>query len=141
MSDRLPAEDNPIVAADIYPAKVTVPYDAIDPDRDELARIGYRDGDSLTLRACRVVVTRERLYVWATPMGFPSVVYEREWFDECDVQARPAARCAVGVRNDDGSFGPIVVIEPDPAAGCGCGSPLKSLSPFVPYRTGPLDPP
>lgn len=127
----------PVVVRDIFPGKVTVPRDAVDEDRDQLARIGYLDGERYTLRGCRVVVTRERLYVWATPMGFPAVVYERRHSGHLvDFLRATATRDGVSTTTADGGY--LLLAEPDEAAGCGCGSPLKSLQPFVPYRTGPL---
>lgn len=123
---------------DVYPAMVAVPLGAVDPRTDPISTIAHHDDTHLRLRACRTVITRERLYVWATPMGFPSIVYERLWtaWDPLPEHARPGEPLTLSVSAYDLEW--QIAIVSDEAAGCGCGSPLKSLQPFTPYRLGPL---
>jgi hypothetical protein len=96
--------------------------------RDRMpARVRLPDG--VDIAECRAVLTQERLYVWAaTPAG---VELRAELPYDPDRSVTPRGdRALWTVQTPEG----IATVER--GAGCGCGSPLRTLVPFTPMRSG-----
>jgi len=104
----MPAEADPVVIRDVFPAEVALP--------------------GQHLRSARVVVTRARVYAW---IGDRELILDAEYDPgESAVPAlnAPPSRAA-HLRLADGSE-----VHVNKQRGCGCGSPLKGWQPWSPFR-------
>lgn len=106
-----------MVVRDLFPALVTLP------------------GRAGAIRDARVVVTRERVYVWQWLPAGPDLVFT-EVFDQAGEtfgmvpNAPPTKPLRVEL--------PAGRLEVTWAGGCGCGNPLRSWSPWSPWLVGTL---
>lgn len=109
-------EEQPVVVADVFPAEVALPTGV--------------------LRGVRAVITRARLYVWAAEGPTPRLVFSEPVDLARSAFARPGAprSHAHHLTLSDQQEATVHVTR---ARGCGCGSPLKTFTPWTPWVKGP----
>jgi hypothetical protein len=108
-----PVELAPIVLRDVFPAEVAV-------------------GDDL-YRSARVVITRERVYVWiadGSPLQVLDAEYDPEQSRLAPINAPRSKASHLTLRDS------TLQVHVNGQRGCGCGSPLKAFTPWQPYRKG-----
>jgi hypothetical protein len=108
-------ETAPVVVRDVFPAEVSV-------------------GGSV-YRTARVVITRERVYVWQAEGRDRHLRVEFAYDPERSAipryNASPREEAKVYARTVDDLAGALIVRR---QRGCGCGSSLRGWRPWQPYR-------
>lgn len=111
-----PAEPDPVVIRDVFPALVSL--------------------DTGQLMGARVVVTRTRVYVWTGDGGAPTLALVARYDAEPSrIPPLNASRTvATHLQLVDDSGAPTMAVRITRQRGCGCGSPLRAWTPWQPFR-------
>jgi hypothetical protein len=111
-------EDEPQVVRRVYPANTVVQV----------------DDTTVEHRACLAILTKERVYIWTEQGGAITPALDVPY-------VRPEGRMP---HVSELRTAPLIVdladggrVEVRAAAGCGCGSSLKSFAPFARDVSGP----
>lgn len=111
-----PAEANPVVLRDVFPAEVALP-------------------GGIVYRTARAVITRERVYVWLAEGQGRRLVYSEPY--------EPAASRVAPINAPRSQRTHLVLageeeqtVHVSRQRGCGCGNPLKGWTPWQPFAKG-----
>lgn len=90
--------------------------------------------DGQVLRTARAIITLERVLVYVAP-GAPVIdaAYDRATSTVPPLSAPRSRPSHLTLRAADGSL-TLPTVHVNGQRGCGCGNPLKSWTPWQPYR-------